>query len=894
MTLLKDITIVDNGARFLNVDLHIHSYGASADVKDSGMTPQAIVDSAIRQSISVIAITDHNSNKNVAEAIEHSRQYAGRIMVVAGVEVTTANGHLLAYFAPENTGELGRFLAKLDLVGEMGAENTHTAKSMADVIAEAERLGGICVAAHIDRPKTGFEQFAPGYQNWKKDIVLSPGLYGLECDSVDSLTWYSEADGADSAGTERKKIFRGRSVKPGLEGRHDLAHMQGSDSHSMTQFESPRTDKPWTRMKLTELTWGAFRTALVDPEARVRAKATLPKAIPRVRGMATIGGFLDKEIIHFSDNLNCFIGGRGTGKSTAIRGLAYALGVNEEFAEYDNCPDSVVVYCEDAEGVPYRYERSRGGDPTVKAKEDGTITEVPQDAFRIEYFGQGELAEVAKDPLNAPNLLQDFLDRHTNLADLVETEVSLVSELRENAAQLNPLETLFSQLVAKRESLGAIEKKLKIAEEGNLRDIVKIQSSIASEKAIRDTVERVAQEYRSGITLAGTERAFASLVKTAGEVSDDATSKALLASMRSTFEASNAMLRAKAAEVNIELKKTADSLAKQVRELKANHSRMEAELSVKIAELKSKGLAGNLAELEVLLRQKSTLGRDIASIEQRRPELSACRDKRKILRADLAKVRTEMTARRKGQLKSINQNLSVTLRDYTVFVTYDDAGITDEFEAFLRDKMTGSYFQDQSIRQLCDRVTPSDLADWVHDRNVDLIASKAAISAEWAQQVVGKLCYWSHIFDLQALSKQPKPVITVQTKSNPTRSIPVVQLSDGQRHTILLTIAVLADSNVPLVIDQPEDDLDNAFIFTSIVTTLRAVKERRQVILVTHNANIAVLGDSELLLPMRRERDCGEIFERGSIDGDATKRSVQDILEGGPAAFARRRQIYGH
>ncbi len=58
----------------------------------------------------------------------------------------------------------------------------------------------------------------------------------------------------------------------------------------------------------------------------------------------------------------------------------------------------------------------------------------------------------------------------------------------------------------------------------------------------------------------------------------------------------------------------------------------------------------------------------------------------------------------------------------------------------------------------------------------------------------------------------------------------------------MLTIAMLAESNIPLVIDQPEDDLDNAFIFSAVVRVLRAIKEKRQVILVTHNANIAVLG----------------------------------------------------
>ena len=105
---------------------------------------------------------------------------------------------------------------------------------------------------------------------------------------------------------------------------------------------------------------------------------------------------------------------------------------------------------------------------------------------------------------------------------------------------------------------------------------------------------------------------------------------------------------------------------------------------------------------------------------------------------------------------------------------------------------------------------------------------------------------------------------------------------------------MLAESNVPLIIDQPEDDLDNAFIFSSIVNTLRQIKERRQVILVTHNANIAVLGDSEQILPMFRENDCGRTMDTGSIDTDATKRCVLDILEGGPDAFQRRKEMYSH
>ena len=136
-------------------------------------------------------------------------------------------------------------------------------------------------------------------------------------------------------------------------------------------------------------------------------------------------------------------------------------------------------------------------------------------------------------------------------------------------------------------------------------------------------------------------------------------------------------------------------------------------------------------------------------------------------------------------------------------------------------------------------------------------------------------------------------MIKVLTKSTPAKEIPVGQLSDGQKHTILLAIALLGDSNEPLIIDQPEDDLDNAFIFSSVVRTLRYIKERRQVFIVTHNANIAVLGDSEIIFPMRREGGVGKTFERGAIDRAETKRAVQNVLEGGPAAFLKRKAIYG-
>lgn len=890
----KDICGLDNGARFHNVDLHIHSYGASHDVKDATMTPEAIVDSAVTQGLSVIAITDHNSNANVQRALNHAQQYAGQLLVLPGVEVTTAHGHLLAYFAPERTADLAKFLSRLDLTGKMGDENTRTAKSMADAIAEAEKLGGICIAAHIDRDKTGFDMFAPGFQNWKKDIITSPGLYGLECDAIEALVWYSEEDETGSAGVERKKMLTARKLVAELSARHHLAHVQSSDSHSMKRFEHQDPSKPWTRIKLAELSFNAIRVALIDPTARVRACGSVPRSIPRIRGLSITGGFLHGEMIHFSDNLNCLIGGRGTGKSTAIRAIAYAFGLNNEFGDFDNCPDSVCVFCEDANGILYRYVRTRGGEIDVKAKEDGSVNDVPVDAFRIEYYGQGELAEVAKDPLNTPELFQAFLDRHTNLRDLIETEESLVTSLRENAGRLNPLESAFGQLSAKKKSLEEIEKKLKVAEDGKLRDVVGTQSKLASEKTVRESIEAIATEYTSNWTLSNIQRSFDQILVTAGTCTEDEASKKSMLAMKAALAKSNAAVRQKELELNAILKECAKELTKLAGELKTSHQRMSSEVAAKLADLKARGIATDIPGLEALLRQKTSVAKEIAAVEQRADERKQCREQRTKLRTELKDVRKRMTERRKEQLKGINANLGATVNDYTVFVKYDDAGITTEFKQFMQQHMHGTYLQDNVIESVCSHITPSELADFILDLNHAKISAVAKVSTEWAERIVEKLCYWNILFELQALAKQPKPIITVRTKSVPPREIPIFQLSDGQRHTILLTVAMLAESNVPLVIDQPEDDLDNAFIFSSIVATLRAIKEKRQVILVTHNANIAVLGDSELILPMCRENDCGKAKDRGSIDSGATKLCVQNVLEGGRAAFLRRKEIYNH
>jgi hypothetical protein len=124
------------------------------------------------------------------------------------------------------------------------------------------------------------------------------------------------------------------------------------------------------------------------------------------------------------------------------------------------------------------------------------------------------------------------------------------------------------------------------------------------------------------------------------------------------------------------------------------------------------------------------------------------------------------------------------------------------------------------------------------------------------------------------------------------------QLSTGQRATALLLL-LLQGGDAPLVIDQPEDDLDNRFVYDSIVPRVRSSKQRRQLIFASHNANIPVLGDADQIIGLQAtERDgvvLGELdpVGVGSIDQRPIRALVEELLEGGKEAFEMRRYLYG-
>jgi DNA repair ATPase RecN len=889
------ISKLSNGANFFTGDLHIHSFGGSPCVTDPSMTVESIIENAVKRKVSIIAITDHNNIKNTEKSIEYGRRYTGNLLVIPGIEITTSNGHLLIYFSPDDISKLRKMLAVIDIVDEETQES-HTKKSMAEVINEAERLGGICVAAHIDRSKTGFEVLINGYPNWKKDIITSTGLLGLEFDDMANLNWYSLDDDSSNEGGERKKLLELRKQKTAKYIRNSFAHIQNSDAHSIEEFNANIDNGHLTRFKMDELSFNGFRTALVDSDARIRVLNTIPKSFPRILGMHIVGGFLDKNTVHFSDNLNCFIGGRGTGKSTALQSLAYGFGKFNKIRSMDNCPHTIVIYAQDKSDVTYRYERQRGGTLLVQAytKSDRSINEVPPNSFKIEFYGQNDLSEVSKDPLNNSDILQNFLDEHINLYELLSKEIELMSNISMLNSQIKPYQIGQEEKSQKERELAEVNKKLEIAEIGKIKEVAVIKTKLGSEKGLASEIKRISSGYSSGLSLRNFLKNYDQLVQQYGVLTDSQKSKEILQKIHDYITQANQYLNIKQGEINTELQKYASLLNASLSELSHEHNTLDTAISEKIQELQQQGLTGDVEELDILISTKKRLISEISKIENEKIELDNLVNSKNKMLEELSQIRENIIKTRESQLQNINRNLSKVIDDYLVYLHYDKNGVIDEFKDYLLEIMQGEHFQEETARKFALGISPSFFADILWKSDKKQIAKIANIGDQWAERIYRKFRNYDCLYKLELMWKVPKPIITVKLKNQPVKEIPINQLSDGQKHTILLTIAMLSDSTAPLIIDQPEDDLDNAYIYSSLVTNLRQVKERRQIILVTHNANIAVLGDAEQILPMCRNGENGEIEKRGSIDNPVTKQAVQSILEGGETAFKKRMDMYGY
>lgn len=881
---------MSNGALFYKADLHIHSFGegtGSYDVTDTSNTPQNIVDTAISKGLKVLSITDHNEILNSLSAIQYAADKD--ILVIPGIELSTTQGHLLLYF--EKKEQLRSFYGSLSF----NEEKSVCYQSITECLHTAERYDGIGVLAHINLD-SGFEKTIGRFGPHMEQIFKCSNLVGLEITRKSEIGLYTDSD-ENADHINLLKIWRSVSDN---KLHKDFAKLMSSDSHELERLGSNAEGKNrLTRIKMPELSFRSFKIALTSSESRVRLEDEIPEQRPVIKHIKLEGELLDGVDIELSPNLTCIIGSRGAGKSTLLESIREATGnhSNSRICDSEVWPQTITLDYIDEAGLYYTLQRDKNANVVNRTDPVNGMTNVP-----IESYGQGDTANTIQHSDDNPQVLIDFLDSFLSLENLKRNDARYIDDLRENQSEMRKIRINLAALPEAQKALDNERKKMVNLERTKAADIVKYHNALLKEREFRCSLIKelntLVKDYK---VILGNKTIFENVASMTD--SNIIVGKEYFNQVKSLVEQFSAVVATKEHELNEALTTKVAELQVQLNLWKQQENEIQAKIDAKKQELTQAGIPFDLGKI-------NQISKDIIDLEKRVKNLLEEQKKLKDLEAMRNKIIKERIDNKKeiyrlhfAFAKKINSNLRNTIDDFSITVKYIENVYSPEFEETLKNLMSWRTVQVSKASVIARSMSVYDFVKAVKSKNISVLQGisnkgQRLLSDEEIRRIFDTLNENCLYEDLENVQYNDLPDLSVTKKYEiggvrKTMVRKIAQLSLGQQQSVLLGILLLSNSDKPLLIDQPEDNLDSEFIFKTIVYNLRKIKEHRQVIIVTHNPNIAVLGDAELIIPLKSTNNHSMVISPGSIDNIETIKLCCQILEGGESAFKQRKVIYG-
>ncbi len=813
---------------------------------------------------------------------------AKTLVVIPGVEISTHDGHLLALFAPEKVDTLEAFATADNLrLKSISETDKRSDRSLIDLVNEIDSRGGLAIPAHVDVTNGICRTLQ---QKELVELLSSPALAGLEFCTRDALTtWFTDSD-PDPA---RLAAWKARQTDPLLKDR-GLARLMSSDAHTVAAVGKDRASRTLTRLKLDDPNFTALRNAIqFNPKARCKAESLLPVAYPRIVSASFMGGFLDGVTMNFSNNLNCLIGGRGSGKSTALLSIRAALGAttlqgdhpeDEDPDDEDRMPDKTTVVFIDGAGSERTAIRRRGERPV-----DSNGAPI---RLRLADLGQDESGRVARGYNDEPAVLVDFLDGFVILHEFEEREAELLGNLADNAAEVERTSGADRAIKKLEEEQARLEGSLKAATEGKIDEMARWANLLTTQKPLLDDLD----ERLNAVLQPETAAPTADLDSLAENFGVDlaappaqpfVTGDEGLRARLSAFEAKRKTIGDRAAA---DIARAASDVRDTLTRWKADQADLERRFEAKKKELEEQGLKVQAGALATMAKRLNETKAQLTPLRKRREQHWEARKVRADLLTKLHTNRENQYQRREATLKRIAEAANTYSDGLTIRVFFERCGIDDTWVKWLT---AHCGLRKPRVERLAKQVAPNDFASKLITKVSELLALVDDDgSAFFDEDTLSKIAKWPMVFELDTMRREDLPRIEVQRDGSPDRQA-FNHLSTGQQRSVLLSLLLCAERSEPLVLDQPEDHLDGRYIASAVVGHLEAAKERRQVLIATHSANLTVLGDAELVLPMHVVEGRGQLYALGAVDRPETRDEVCVLLEGGAQAYKKRGERYG-
>lgn len=878
--------------------------------------------------IEIIGLTDHNLGEPDAERFHAalSTHLGDRATVFPGFEVAAKVGkgaHFLCLFEPGTS-----FSHVSDVLSELGlpAQNRFSGgdpnsspvsfTSLADVVQK--KHGGVLIAAHaIDQ--SGVCNDKTITDSWSRELINDPDLLCIELPRPRG--YYEDPSNHSKAG----KIVRGEDGWGDRRG--PLAVINSSDCKRLRPDDALAANQTegfigrratWLKMDVVGIE--GLRQAFLDPDSRIAfpKRPEDPQESPpdrrpeqaRIVRLEVSGvEFLADQVIELSPQLNTLIGGGGTGKSTILEYVRVALDAERLIppSPTDRTPPitttlsrgRAVVTCADGGGGPAVTLRASG---SHAVDDDGQQIEDPRSRFPIRAVGQREIYAVSKDR-DALRALVDHLGRDdlNSIAHETSTVQSRLDELEQGRSRRESLDGERKRLI------GEIDRhegllKAQAAQAGPLAAL----AAARAETEVVDTIDARVREAAERLREASADLTLG--VSTSELDARDTPNRAAISELRD--RASTEISRA--ASVVQDLAKSLDAWVAGAGQDKSRQAwratLTDSENAYRAVAVDDEAGDDPQTLLDGRRREFGEVELEIAQLDARLVEEPQLLARLGELWARESEVR-ERLARDLGDAVPMTGAGSpyVTLH-------VDRFGQLDDLRKALRIR-DGRSFSDQDVEELVRTISqhrrPNQdpvalLCAWA-DGGLEASPLKDMTSARHTTLTLA--CSEADGRRLRRFRIPDRVTVTLFRQDGARAGTLDEGLSVGQRCIAVLTL-LLATGDTPILIDQPEDEIDNEFIYRELVPLIRHAKSQRQVILATHDANIPVNGDAEMIYALDARAENGrtrggpmEVDEAGSarggktavgaLDREAVRIAVSEVMEGSQEAFERRRSKYG-